>query len=66
MYVNKNKQTSTLLLRAVRAAIRPGVTKFVFLESPTNPRMQVCDIHTISQMAHEVRAQTFSFKSSGV
>lgn len=41
--------------RAIRAAIRPGMTKFVFLESPTNPRMQVCDIRAISQIAHEVR-----------
>ena len=27
-------------LAAVRAALRPGVTKLVMVESPTNPRMQ--------------------------
>lgn len=28
-------------LQAVRAAIQPGKTKLVMVESPTNPRMQV-------------------------
>jgi hypothetical protein len=28
-------------MEAVKAAIRPGVTKLVLIESPTNPRMQV-------------------------
>lgn len=35
--------------RAVRAAIRPGQTALVMLESPTNPRMQICDIKAICQ-----------------
>ena len=42
--------------RAVRAALIPGRTKLVMLESPTNPRMQICDIATLSAIAHEVWA----------
>ena len=42
-------------IRAVRAALIPGRTKLVMLESPTNPRMQICDIATLSAIAHEVR-----------
>ncbi len=41
--------------RAVRAALIPGRTKLLMLESPTNPRMQVCDIAALSALAHEVR-----------
>lgn len=40
-------------LRAVMAAIQPGKTRLVMLESPTNPRMQICDIKAICAMAHE-------------
>ena len=40
--------------RAVRGALRPGRTKLLMLESPTNPRMQVCDIAALSAAAHEV------------
>ncbi|KAL4457693.1 hypothetical protein ABPG75_012558 [Micractinium tetrahymenae] len=43
-------------VEAVRAAIRPGQTALVMLESPTNPRMQICDIKAICQLAHEVGA----------
>jgi cystathionine beta-lyase len=39
----------------VRAALIPGRTKLLMLESPTNPRMQVCDIAALSALAHEVR-----------
>ncbi len=44
-----------VLSRAVQAAIIPGRTRLVMLESPTNPRMQICDITSIAKMAHEVR-----------
>lgn len=40
--------------RAVANALRPGHTKVLMLESPTNPRMQICDIATLTKMAHQV------------
>lgn len=43
---------------AVAKAIIPGKTKLVMLESPTNPRMQVCDIKRICEMAKDVGALT--------
>mmetsp|Transcript_23245 Transcript_23245/g.64221 ORF Transcript_23245/g.64221 Transcript_23245/m.64221 type:complete len:507 (+) Transcript_23245:85-1605(+) len=43
-------------LQAVKAAIIPGKTKLVMVESPTNPRMRICDIKAISDLAHEVGA----------
>ncbi len=37
----------------VVAAIQPGVTKLVMVESPTNPRMQVCKVlPTTTRVAH--------------
>lgn len=49
-----NVDTSNV--EAVRAAIQPGKTALVMLESPTNPRMQICDIKAICQIAHEAGA----------
>ncbi|EFN58551.1 hypothetical protein CHLNCDRAFT_48545 [Chlorella variabilis] len=43
-------------LEAVRAAIIPGQTRLVMLESPTNPRMQICDIPAICELAHAAGA----------
>ena len=43
-----------LLCRAVEAALVPGHTRLLMLESPTNPRMQICDIQTLTQLAHKV------------
>lgn len=40
--------------RAVEEALRAGHTKLLMLESPTNPRMQICDIATLTKMAHQV------------
>ena len=37
---------------AVREAMRPN-TKLLFLETPTNPMMTLCDIPLLSQIAHE-------------
>ena len=34
----------------------PGKTKLVMVESPTNPRMQICDIRAIAQIAHAAGA----------
>ncbi len=39
-------------LAQVRAALRPN-TKVVYIESPSNPAMQVTDIEAVSAMAHE-------------
>jgi cystathionine beta-lyase/cystathionine gamma-synthase len=36
----------------VRAAFRPN-TKLLFLETPTNPMMTLCDISLLSEIAHE-------------
>ena len=38
----------------MRAALEHGRTRLLMLESPTNPRMQICDIATLSRIAHEV------------
>ncbi len=37
---------------AVRAAIRPGVTKMVWVETPTNPLLGIADIAGIAEVAH--------------
>ena len=42
----------------VREAIITGRTKMVMLESPTNPRMQICDIKRICEYAKSVGALT--------
>ncbi|HZZ34419.1 MAG TPA: O-succinylhomoserine sulfhydrylase [Caulobacteraceae bacterium] len=39
-----------------RAAMRPN-TKVVFVESPANPLLEICDIAAISAIAHEVGAK---------
>ncbi|KAK1309980.1 hypothetical protein QJS10_CPA08g01120 [Acorus calamus] len=46
------KRVNTTNLIEVAAAIGPS-TKLVWLESPTNPRIQITDIRKISEMAHE-------------
>ncbi|KAI9344991.1 cystathionine beta-lyase [Obelidium mucronatum] len=43
----------TTSVEAVRNAINPAKTKFVLLESPTNPMMKIADIPTISALVHE-------------
>ena len=39
-------------LDAVRAAIRPGETKLVWLETPSNPLWSITDIRAVSDIAH--------------
>jgi cystathionine gamma-synthase len=41
---------------AVRAALRPGSTKVVWLETPTNPLLGIADIAAIAEVAHEAGA----------
>ncbi len=40
-------------LAAWRAAIRPGRTRLLFAESPTNPLAEVCDIAALAELAHD-------------
>lgn len=42
---------------AVRAAIRPGQTKLVWIETPTNPLLNIGDIENLAGVAHEAGAQ---------
>ena len=41
---------------AVRAAVRPGTTKMVWLETPTNPLLNIGDIEALAAVAHEAGA----------
>ena len=43
-------------LDAVRAAIEPGRTKMVWVETPTNPLLGIADIAGIAAIAHEAGA----------
>ena len=43
-------------LAAWKAAIRPN-TKVFFLETPTNPTMELCDLEAIADLAHESGAR---------
>ncbi|GAY33036.1 hypothetical protein CUMW_274520 [Citrus unshiu] len=45
------KRVNTCDLDEVASAIGPW-TKLVWVESPTNPRQQICDIRKIAEMAH--------------
>jgi cystathionine gamma-synthase len=40
-------------LDAVRASIRPGVTKVLWVETPTNPLMKINDIAALAEIGHE-------------
>ncbi len=41
---------------AVRAALRPGRTKVVWVETPTNPLLGIADLTALAHAAHEVDA----------
>ncbi len=43
-------------LDAVRAAVRPGVTRLVWVETPTNPLLGVSDIAALAGIAHDAGA----------
>ncbi|WP_283135461.1 cystathionine gamma-synthase [Rhizohabitans arisaemae] len=43
-------------VEAVRAAIRPGTTKAVWVETPTNPLLSVADIGALAGVAHDAGA----------
>jgi cystathionine gamma-synthase len=44
-------------LGAVRAAIRPGVTRLVWLETPANPLWTITDIAAVCEIAHGADAR---------
>ncbi|HEX7186846.1 MAG TPA: cystathionine gamma-synthase [Actinomycetes bacterium] len=41
---------------AFRAAIRPGTTKVVWVETPTNPLLGIADIAALAELAHDAGA----------
>jgi cystathionine gamma-synthase len=41
---------------AVRMAVRPGRTKIVWVETPTNPLLNIADIEALAAAAHDVGA----------
>lgn len=43
-------------LAAWKAAIRPGTTRLLFAETPTNPLGEVCDIAALAGLAHDAGA----------
>jgi cystathionine gamma-synthase len=43
-------------LEAVTAAIRPGQTKLIWVETPTNPLLTVADIPALARIAHQAGA----------
>ncbi|MGI8900536.1 MAG: cystathionine gamma-synthase [Nocardioides sp.] len=43
-------------LDAIRAAIRPGETKLVWMETPTNPLLNIGDIEATAALAHDAGA----------
>ena len=43
-------------VEAVRAAIRPGTTRVVWVETPTNPLLSIADVEALAAVAHEAGA----------
>jgi cystathionine gamma-synthase len=43
-------------LDAVAAAVRPGVTKVLWVETPSNPLMKITDIAAVAEIAHAAGA----------
>jgi cystathionine gamma-synthase len=43
-------------LDAARSAIRPGATRVVWVETPTNPLLNIADIEALASLAHEAGA----------
>jgi cystathionine gamma-synthase len=43
-------------IEAVRAAVRPGTTTVIWVETPTNPMLGIADIAALAQLAHDVGA----------
>ncbi|NYG07423.1 cystathionine gamma-synthase [Phycicoccus badiiscoriae] len=43
-------------VESVRSAIRPGQTKIVWVETPTNPLLGIADVTALAEVAHEAGA----------
>jgi cystathionine gamma-synthase len=43
-------------VEAVRASVRPGATRIVWVETPTNPLLGIADIAALADVAHEAGA----------
>ena len=43
-------------LRAVREAMRPGQTRVIWCETPTNPLLNIADISALAALAHDIEA----------
>jgi cystathionine gamma-synthase len=41
---------------AVREAVRPGMTKIIWVETPTNPLLGIADLAALATLAHDVGA----------
>jgi len=54
----KTTFVDTTNLDAVRAAIRPE-TRVVFVETPTNPNLEITDLAAVAEIAHRHGAQLF-------
>jgi cystathionine gamma-synthase len=50
------ERVDTTDLDAVRAAVRPGATRLVWLETPANPTWDVTDIAAVAELAHRAGA----------
>ena len=44
-------------LAMIEAAIRPGRTKLLWFETPSNPLLAITDIHFVAELAHHAGAQ---------
>jgi cystathionine gamma-synthase len=42
---------------AVAGALRPGTTKVVWVETPTNPMLRICDLEAVAALAHGAGAR---------
>ncbi|HEV3328238.1 MAG TPA: cystathionine gamma-synthase [Acidimicrobiales bacterium] len=43
-------------LEALAAALRPGTTRIVWVETPTNPMLRICDLSAAAELAHRAGA----------
>jgi len=43
-------------VEAVRAAVQPGKTKVIWVETPSNPLLGICDIASLAHVAHDAGA----------
>ncbi|MEO0672870.1 MAG: PLP-dependent transferase, partial [Pseudomonadota bacterium] len=48
--------TDMTSLEAVRAALKPGETKLIWAETPSNPTWSISDIAALSELAHDAGA----------